>query len=251
MTNSNPEKSFLYPLVSIECVVVGFDGWNLNLLTEKKSFLGKVSFEDSAYALPGKMVQGGEALEDQARSLMIDLTGQKDPFVEQFHVFGDLAPRKFAGNKSFPFMKEDFSGVQVISVAYYCLASMDTFGKKGDFPGNVSWTPIHQLPELEYGHTSIQEKAMASIRQKLYMQPVACLGMLPKKFTMLQLHRLYETILGKQLDKRNFRRKFMNMGVLLMLEEKTKGNANKPSQLYKVNRKKFRELNRREPVFAI
>ena len=105
----------------------------------------------------------------------------------------------------------------------------------GSFSEETAWVPIHEVPELAFDHNEIYEQALAALKERVQMQPIG-FELLPEKFTMGQLQSLYETILERDLDKRNFRRKMINSGVISPLTEKQIGVSNKPARYYVYNR---------------
>jgi 8-oxo-dGTP diphosphatase len=109
------------------------------------------------------------------------------------------------------------------------------------FAKNADWIPVNEISELAFDHFEILQAAKEKLKQKIKIQPIG-FNLLPEKFTLSQLHRLYESILDKPLDKRNFRRKIQKLDILSSLREKQKGVPHKPSLLYEFNEEKYQEL---------
>ena len=125
---------------------------------------------------------------------------------------------------------------RVITVAYMALIDSHKVNlQPGSFSEETVWVPIHEVPELAFDHNEIYEQALAALKERVQMQPIG-FELLPEKFTMGQLQSLYETILERDLDKRNFRRKMINSGVISPLTEKQIGVSNKPARYYVYNR---------------
>ena len=157
--------------------------------------------------------------------------------MEQFHTFGEVN-RHPQG--------------RVITVAYY--AAMRLNGEKvlepnSPFVKRAFWHPVKELPQLAFDHTQIFTKGFLRMRRKITYQPIA-FELLPEKFTLTQLQQLYEVILGKKLDKRNFRKKMLNYGILKELNEKQKGVSYRAAAYYKFDRRKYAKLFQKELSFG-
>lgn len=215
------------PAVTVDCVIFGLNGQqDLNVLLiqrERAPFAGH-------WALPGGFVDLDEDLEAAALRELEEETGVQNVFVEQLFTFG--APHR------------DPRG-RVISVAYYALVNLEQHPVQANSDARmVSWFNIKDLPELAFDHADIFEVALQRLRAKVRYQPIG-FELLPQEFTLTQLQKLYETILGidNGLNKRNFRSKILKMGVL---EEvgRQKGVAHRPAKLYRFNRRKYEELEK-------
>jgi len=175
------------------------------------------------WALPGGLVRDAEPLDDAAARTLHDRTGLTDVYLEQLYTFGspdrDLATR-------------------VVSVAYVGLIS-----DAGRFPAvgageaaDVAWCPVRRLPALAYDHADVVHTAVARLRAKLqYTNLVYTL--LPPVFTVSELHAAYEAILGRRLDRRNFRKKILSTGLLASLDRVRRG-AHRPATLYRFRRRR-------------
>lgn len=220
-------------IFSIDCVIFGFDGGELKILLIERN---EDPFKDW-YALPGYMVGQDESLDDAAERILYELTGLRDIYMEQFHTFGE-AGRHPEG--------------RVITVAYYAMLRLN--GQKelkpvSSYAKKAFWHPVSQLPKLAFDHTQIFTKGFLKIRRKITYQPIA-FELLPEKFTLTQLQHLYEVILNKKLDKRNFRKKMLNYGILKELNEKQKGVSYRAATYYKFDRRKYAKLFQKELSFG-
>lgn len=210
---------------SIDCVILGFDAGELKILIIERN---EEPFKNW-WALPGNIVQADEGVEQAAERILNELTGLKEMHMEQFHAFGDVN-RHPQG--------------RVITVAYYALIRFN--GKKelkplSSYAKNAVWQPVNNLPKLAFDHQKICQTAFRKLRRRLGYQPIA-FELLPDKFTLTQMQMVYEAILGKVLDKRNFRRKMLSYGFLKELDEKQKGVCYRAAKLYKFDKRKYAKI---------
>ncbi len=238
--------SSVNPHVSTDCVIFGFSDETLRLLLIKRTIPNKVTeLDDTHFALPGDLVRDDEDLDSAANRVLSELTGLKGIYLEQYHSFGDpLRVTKMKDRAWLESVRQN-PEARVITVAY--MALIDAKKAKlqpGSFSKEAVWIPIHEVPELAFDHNEIFEKALKALKEKVQIQPVG-FELLPEKFTMSQLQSLYETILERDLDKRNFRRKMLNSGVLIPLSEKQIGVSNKPARFYMFNRELFQPRDQR------
>ncbi|HEY6723113.1 MAG TPA: NUDIX domain-containing protein [Polyangiaceae bacterium] len=218
------------PALTVDCVVFATYDEGLRVLLIRR---GEEPFA-GGWALPGGFVRVDETTEAAARRELEEETGLKSAYLEQLYTFSrvDRDPRE-----------------RVVSVAYYALVKPSALAAGSD-ARSAEWIDVTRLPELAFDHDEILEMALARLRGKIRYQPIG-FELLPQKFTLGQLQRLYETILGRELDKRNFRRSFLRMGVLQALDEMEAGVAHRPSQLYRFDRAEYRRLLRHGFNFEI
>ncbi|HVN89651.1 MAG TPA: NUDIX domain-containing protein [Candidatus Binataceae bacterium] len=168
------------------------------------------------WAFPGRLVQVGEMLDDAARGELESATGLNNPYLEQLFSFGDPTRDPKA---------------HVVSVAYMALTGEPervTAASSRYSAGR--WFEVDTLPELAYDHSVIAAYALKRLKSKLEYTNIAC-NLLPPSFTFAELEELYGLVLGRQLDRRNFRRRILAMGLLRRLPQKRHG-AHRPATLY-------------------
>jgi len=214
---------------SIDCVIFGFEAGELKVLLIERN---EEPFEDWL-ALPGYIVGQDESVDHAAERILYELTGLRDISIRQFHTFGDV-DRHPQG--------------RVITVGYFALIRIN--GQKElapvtQFARKAFWHPVNDLPQLAFDHTEIFKRAFKKIRAKLNYEPIA-FDLLPEKFTLTQLQLLYEAVLNKKLDKRNFRKKMLSYGFLKELAEKQKGVSYRAAKLYKFDRRKYAKIFQNE-----
>jgi 8-oxo-dGTP diphosphatase len=219
--------TYQYPraALTVDCVVFGFDEGELKVLLIERAlepFKGK-------WALPGGFVRVNETVDDAARRELAEEAGLKDVFLEQLYTFGAIKrdPRE-----------------RVVSVAYYALVNL--YGhraKAATDAADAEWFPISKVPNLAFDHAHILATARARLKGKVRYQPIG-FELLPLKFTLSELQHLYEAVLERALDKRNFRRKFLGLGLLVPLKESRMVRRHRPAQLFRFDRRKYEKLTK-------
>jgi 8-oxo-dGTP diphosphatase len=220
------------PALTVDCVVFGLDEGELEVLLIRR---GIPPFEHR-WALPGGFVRLDETLEAAARRELEEETGLSKVFLEQLFTFDgvDRDPRE-----------------RVITVAHYALVKLsDHKVRAATDAADAAWFAISDLPELAFDHAQIFEVALERLRGKVRYQPLG-FELLPKKFTLTELQRMYETILDRALDKRNFRKKILGMELLVELDEVQKDVAHRAARLYKFDDRRYRKLVKQGFSFEI
>lgn len=218
--------------VSIDCVLFGFDGGELKILLIERN---EEPFKDW-WALPGNLVGNDESVDQSASRILHELTGLSNIYMEQYYTFGEVG-RHPQG--------------RVISVAYYAMLRLG--GDKAlkpltSYAKKAQWVNVKELPKLAFDHQHIFDKGLEKIKRRIKHLPIA-FELLPEKFTLTQVQNVYELILGKKLDKRNFRKKILSFGVLKELDEKQKGVSFRAATLYKFDKRKYAKLFGKEISF--
>ncbi|WP_068471905.1 NUDIX hydrolase [Saccharicrinis aurantiacus] len=219
--------------ISVDCVIFGFDGERLKvLLVDRTLSEGSTSFTD--LTLTGNHVYENEPLDAAADRVLFELTGLTNIYLEQFKTFAH--PDRLTKENDIKWLQHDGRDPfqRIVSVGYFALLATDqvTLEWKGR---NVQWVPVDEVGELAFDHNLILESALLSLRNKIIHEPIG-FELLPQKFTLSQVQKVYEIILDTEFDKRNFRKKVARMKYLIPLDEKQKGVAHKPAQLYMFSR---------------
>lgn len=211
-------------LVAVDSIIFGFNEneHDLKLLLLKRNFQP----EEGNWSLMGGFVSADENLDDAAKRIVAQLTGLNDVYMEQLYTFGDI-------NRD--------SGGRIISVAYFSLIKINEHDSKLVKEHGASWVSLSQLPTLIFDHNEMVQKALRKLRIRARTQPIG-FELLPEKFTIPQIQRLYEAIYQFPFDKRNFRRKLLAMELLEKLDEKEKATSRKGAFYYCFNQKKYEEL---------
>lgn len=241
----------IIPNISVDCVVFGFDFNQLNvLLVERKlenETTGEVLIDD--WTLTGYHIYEEEDFDTAAARILKGLSGLDNIYLEQFYAFGAIqrvnSPKD---NLWLQHQSEGFSE-RIVTVGYFSLIDNTTVTISHN-NRNVNWFPITDLPELGFDHKEILEKALEKLRSKLRSEPIG-FELLPEKFTLTQLQRLYEVVLGTKFDRRNFRKKVLQMKYVIPLDEKQKGVKHKPAQLFIFSKEVYEKTKTERFDFSI
>lgn len=214
-----------HPAVTVDIVVFGYDEADLKVLLIQRD---RAPYR-SKWALPGGFVEIDESIDDAARRELEEETGMSRVFLEQLYTFG--APKRDPRER-------------VISVAHYALVKLtDHTVRAASDARNVAWFPVADLPALAFDHEEILEVALRRLKGKIRYEPIG-FELLPQKFPLSELQRLYETILEQELDKRNFRKKILSMGLLADTEEIQQDVAHRAARLYRFDEAAYRRLKK-------
>ena len=209
--------------ITVDCVVFGLDDQELKVLLIERDlepFKGQ-------WALPGGFVREGEPLEETARRELKEETGVDEVYLEQLYTFGavDRDPRG-----------------RVVTVAYYALVNLQDYSINATTDAkSAAWFAIDDLPHLPFDHQEIFEMALKRLKAKVRYEPIG-FELLPERFTLTQLQRLYEKVLEMPIDKRNFRKKILSMELLKDLNEVEVDVAHRAARLYKFDEPKYKQL---------
>ncbi len=220
------------PSLSVDCVIFGFHENDLKVLL--------LTLRDGqGLVLPGGLVGRQEGVDEAAARVLAERTGLTNIFLEQFYVFG----QHNRGNQAFGHHIARVNGIELppdhwftrrfVSVSYYALVDFSKVIASPDVLSDaIGWYDVHELPALLLDHTAIVQKALETLRLMLDHRLVG-FNLLPDIFTMAELQRLYETILGRALTRTNFQRKMLSLDILKRVDKKRTGGAHKAPYLYR------------------
>lgn len=231
INNSKKAYEIYVPHISVDTVIFGFNGDQLKVLLLKMKF-------NHQYFLPGGYMKKEENLDSAAIRILRERTQLDKIFLQEFAVFSEL-------NRSEEAFK-DFSDdlwhkKRFISVGYYALVNHKDVSPIGDeLSESCDWIILDELESqnITMDHKQIIEKALNTLREQISYKPIG-LNLLPEKFTLSELQKLYEAILGRTLNRGNFYRKIKNIGILKKLDEKRKGGAHKAPDLYTFDQENY------------
>ena len=210
--------------VAVDAIVFGYQNGKLFVLLIQQKFGTTQQF----WALPGGLVHNDESLIQAVKRELKEETNVKVNYLEQLYTFGDDVYRD--------------SRNRVISVAYFALVDANQFEIKADTDSeNVQWFAIKDIPKLAFDHNSIVQKAIERLKAKLSYQPIG-FDLLPQKFLFSDLENLYCSILEKEIDRRNFRKKIMSFGIIEETKLFSPAKTGRPAKLFQFNSKKYKAL---------
>jgi 8-oxo-dGTP diphosphatase len=221
------------PALTVDCIIFGLDAeLELKIMLIKRDI---PPFEGE-WAIPGGFVRMDETLEQAALRELQEETGIHHVFLEQLYTFGDLGrdPRD-----------------RIVTVAYYALINLvEQQIQAATDAREAEWFPISQIPQLAFDHEQILRTAIARLRGKIRYEPIG-FELLPKAFTLTQLQKLYETVLDRQLDKRNFRKKILSMDLLIDTGKVQHNVSHRAAKLYQFDEDKYLQLKQNGFNFEI
>lgn len=235
----NGHQQYL-PHLSVDSVIFGYHDQQLRiLLLQWKGLLG--------WGLPGGFIRRDEPLSRAAHRVVQERTGLDDLFLHQFYTFGDSPYRlqersaqQFAENYNLV-VEESWLFERTLSVGYVALVDYSKVTVQTDFfTQDHQWCAINEIPYLLFDQNDVVMKALATLRQQLYHQPIGY-TLLAEKFTLPEIHTLYETLLGKTLDARNFAKKLVALGLIRKLDERRAIGPHRSPYLYQFEKETYEE----------
>ncbi len=207
--------------VALDCIIFGFDGETLNLLLVKRNF----EPERGNWSLMGGFLDQYEDLEEAARRILYELTGLKNVYMEQLQTFGrvDRDPAE-----------------RTLSVGYFALINSEQHNAELAQRNNAHWLPLDKHPRLIFDHEEMVLVALQRLRYKAALHPIG-FELLPEKFTLPQLQKLYEAIYDAPLHRRNISRNILSTGLLIRTGEKDEKSVTKKGHLYSLDKDRYRE----------
>ena len=230
---NNPNATL--PTISVDCVIFGYYENELSVLVRSED----VPFNDTViveWKLPGNHVRRVENINSTANRILKEQTGLEDIFVKQFQVFSD--PNRLKKRpQDFEWVKPRLEDDRVITVGFYSLINIDSIDNT-KLIDVAKWVNTNELTGLMFDHDEILEAALLKLRYDLLHEPLI-FELLPEKFTLTQMQKVYEVIFNTLYDKRNFRRKINKMPYLIQLDEIQTGVSHKPARYYSFDREKY------------
>ncbi|WP_370479181.1 NUDIX hydrolase [Tamlana flava] len=213
------DKVFL----AVDCIIFGFDDEDLKVLLIQRDF----EPEKGKWSLMGGFLKQNETLDDAAERILHRLTGMHNIYMEQLYAFSNVDRDPVA---------------RTVSTSYYAIINIEKHNEELIENYNAKWFSLSEVPKLIFDHDEMLDKAIKRLRRRTSINPIG-FELLPEKFTMRQLQKLYEAILDKKLDKRNFINKIRSMDILIKLNEKDMSSSTKGSYLHMFDQTKYNEKN--------
>jgi 8-oxo-dGTP diphosphatase len=237
----NGYKTYI-PHVCIDCVIFGYHDHRLKILLSQVEFLTGLS-------LPGGYIKRTDAIDEAASRIVEERTSIKGLYLQQYKTFGSPDRVKFnetdldrlAKVPGLTKLRSSWLTDQTISIGYFAITDFSlSKPQPGFMDSSCAWYDIDKIPSLLYDHNQMLKDALQTLRSQLYYQPIAQ-NLLPNKFTLTEIHAVYETILGKKLDIRNFPNKIVFLGLITKLKEKRNIGPHRAPFLYTFNKKKYKK----------
>ena len=206
-------------LVALDSIIFGFDGETLQILLVKRGV------DSDTWSLMGGWLQPDENLDQAANRILFELTGLKNVYLEQLSTFGEPNRDPIA---------------RTVSIAYFALVKIADYESKISNDYQAKWFSIYDLPTLLFDHKEMVDLALKRLRYKAANQPIG-FELMPEKFTIPQLKKLYDAIYNTDFDKRNFSRKLLSMDLLIKLDEKQKGYSKRGAFYYMINQESYKQ----------
>lgn len=226
-----PSNQEYMPHLAYDSVIFGFNGKQLKILVLEYH-------NTDFFALPGGFVKWDENVDDAVKRGLQERTGLENIYLEQFYTFGDVsrpAPdvmRTILKNNGYEVKNDYWMFDRFISIAYYALINYEEVSPRPDeLSDSINWYSLNELPSLMMDHQQIVDKALETLRENLDKKLVG-MNLLPEKFTMKDLQKVYEAVLGKKLRRTTFQRKMLSKNILVRHEKLFSGGAHKAPYLY-------------------
>jgi 8-oxo-dGTP diphosphatase len=206
-------------LVALDCIVFGFDGEDIKLLLIKRNF----EPEQGKWSLMGGFLETDEDLEVATNRILYDLTGLKDIYFEEIQTFGKVNRDPVE---------------RTLSVCFFGLINIHAHDQDSAKAQNAYWINLKNRPELIFDHNNMVNIALERLRYKAALHPIG-FELLPEKFTIPQLQKLYEAIYDTPLDRRNFSRKILSTNLLIDTGEKNQNSTTKKATLFQLDKEQY------------
>jgi hypothetical protein len=217
--------------LTIDCAIFGYHEGQLKILIGKWKGL-------NGFGLPGGFIEKEERLTDAAQRIVREKTSLNNLYLEQFHTFGDT-PFRVKKNILDPSLKGSWLATRTIAIGYYALVEFSKVTPTPDiFIEGFEWHDINNLPPLLFDHNDFVRVALNHLRINLYHKPIG-FNLLNKKFTLPEIQSLYETILDRDLDRRNFAKKLISLGLIRDTNEVRNIGQHRSPKLYTFDKKRY------------
>lgn len=206
-------SSFTRFHVGVDCIIFAVNNDRLSVLLVKRDF----EPEKGKWSLIGGFVNDNESVDEAAKRVLRELTGIDNVFIRQIGAFGEI---------------DRDPGARVVSVAYFALLNLKEVDEKVVNEYKAEWVDVNDLPQLGFDHPKMIEQALSVMRRKILTDALA-FNLLPEYFTLTQLQTLVETVTGKELDKRNFRKRITEIPGVEQTDLIDKESSRRGARMYR------------------
>ncbi len=246
-THKNIEKfieegdKYFIPQLSIDCAILGYHNKQLKILL--------INWDEiDGWSLPGGNILQTESIDEAANRILQSRTGLSGVFLEQYKTFGKMnrvmpenQHEKFIRSKFYKKIKGSWIDRRTVSIGYYSLIDFSQANPRPDeFSRDCTWFDIDALPDLLFDHAEMIQTALATIQNQLHYQPIG-INLLPEEFTLPELQYIYETLLNRKFDRRNFQKKMDTLGILTRLDKRKNIGSHRSPFLYRFNEMKYKQ----------
>jgi ADP-ribose pyrophosphatase YjhB (NUDIX family) len=229
--------------ISVDCVVIGFDGEQLKVLLVKRAGEsdGEVYHD---MKLPGSLIYRDEDLDEAAQRVLLELTGVRNVRLKQFKAFGSKNRTNDPRDVQWLERAMQSKVERIVTIAYLAMVKIGRALDRNLDQSQACWVAVDEVGTLAFDHNLIIKEALMHIRHFVDSEPLMLFELLPRKFTAAQLRTLFEVVYAKPLDVRNFHKKIAMMEYVVPLEEREQGVAHRAARYYKLDKKKYNKTRR-------
>ncbi len=242
MGNTSEKHLAVSPHISVDCVVLGYDGRQLRVLLISRKEPGPAA-DPLPKKLPGSLIYLEEDLDEAAQRVLFELTGIKNVPQFQFHAFGSKDrsrnPKDVQWLSRFHQLASDVE--RIVTVGYFSLLKIGPRFRTLSSHYEACWVPFEEVGELAFDHNQIISYALRHMRQYAENNPNVLFELLPRKFTIAELRHLFEVIYDRSYDVRNFHKKVALMDYIVPLDEHQTGVAHRAARYYRFDKVKYNQ----------
>lgn len=224
--------------ISVDCVVLGFDGSKFRVLLLDRGVEGDSETERD-YKLPGALIFQDEDLDAASSRILSSLCGIENVRMHQFKAYGSKNRTKAPRDVDWLESVQNVRVERIITIAYVGVLKLTERIIRTSLKNGAEWKECDSLPSLAFDHNQITGDALSYFRHVSEAEPSLLFELLPAKFTASELRSLFEALTGRQQDVRNFHKKMDNMEYIQPLEEFQKGVSHRAARYYKFDRKAY------------
>lgn len=227
--------------ISVDCVVMGWDGERLSVLLVSRHGEGE---EYSDMKLPGSLIYQDEDLDQAASRVLKELTGLENAGLRQYKAYGSKNRTKNPRDVIWLERAQKIHVERIVTIAYIAFVKLDRSATDCLDGYNALWRPVDEVGQLAFDHNLILSEALVQMRTMATSDPALLFDLLPRKFTLAQMRTLFETVYDRKVDVRNFHKKVGAMTYVVPLDEYQQGVAHRAARFYKFDRKAYHRQRR-------
>lgn len=220
MTHLSSESKFH---ISVDCAIFGYNGEELKVLVMECDFPAYRGM----WSLVGDLLKQNETINNAAKRILHENTQMENVYLEQVESFSGINRHPLG---------------RVVTLAYYSLINISDYKITPPPHLKLEWHTLKDVSSLAFDHKDILDRCHMMLKKQMRLSPIA-FNLLPKKFSLNEFQKFYEVVLGVQVDKRNFRRKLKNQGLLIDVDEVQCDVSHRPAKLYRFDFPKYKSIN--------